>query len=936
MPPSPRRAPLTAPTTSQLNVQMTKQLAGSKRKSPSSDSYDVRTILVHAASPVQKPDTATFAPIAVLQRSHLPLSWLSPAGALSVPPSGYVFKSGDTYWVTALNAIHIARALPNGGLHAIELVAAATFTAWPLSNYVTEAMCHDAAQGTATQLPVEQLINVTRAHSRTASLNSDSAFTLPTPQSPRKAKNRRGAAARVTILTANNASESQSAVVESPTVATTLNEGEPGSEVATSGLTSPDVTGLPTPGADDNALVHMPVPVEAVNESPLLNQPPQSDRSEALTPESLIQQYLETLYLSRTSLAFYSKGPLSRARAQARDPKAALEFEALRGYYLGMILQAKKLDLKYKESISSLIRSLPSQGPQQEVEQKGKKRAAKKNKLGKTGLYTTEDDFVSRWWRSREVRTPLATTSGDIDADLRKSITDLRNRETSMQLLLILEVLNLDQVIAKAADANSLFAEPRVKVEDAGTEIVDKAKKPERKRDLATELDAAAEKLSIWHTVALEDILSSPEKVREDSADPNGRPKDKLRDFCRDVIIPFYGAKLPEQTKSVCRKLGGPGLTPQRSRPVAPKPKIEKETDTSSKGKPRPTKRPLERVLSEDRTVRKGSPPVLSRSATAPLVSKLKRTSSDVEARPVSRSGMEKSVSFSNREIDLIADAKTHETKRRKLDKLSSQKKELEEAIDALKKPNRTGAARTFMDEIERRKSESKKPERAGLVTSTPRRGQTKRVKAEAMTEKQNQPTEKSEIDGFVPASTMKPHITLEPTVPMSTKKKRAVLNAVNDTPSHRLSKHSEPFSSAVIAATPAPKRSLDEGLPLDTPLPARLTSINMRRQVLFTPVKRNDLNPSETVMFKDVLEIPERAGKAMDRVMGGIRPGEMFDDLEQLSQGTPRGLPSKSSLRPSPAPRTAAVGTSSGAASESHRDASLYDQLGWNDYDDI
>jgi hypothetical protein len=231
------------------------------------------------------------------------------------------------------------------------------------------------------------------------------------------------------------------------------------------------------------------------------------------------------------------------------------------------------------------------------------------------------------------------------------------------------------------------------------------------------------------------------------------------------------------------------------------------------------------------------------------------------------------------------------------------------------------------MDEIERRKSESKKLERAGQVTSTPRRGQLKRIKAETTTGAQSQPTEQSEIDGFVPASTMKPHITLEPTVPMSTKKKRAVLNAVHDTPSHRLSKHAEPFSSAVIAATPAPKRSLDES---DTPLPARLTNINMKRQVLFTPVKRNDLNPSETVMFKDVLEIPERAGKAMDRVMGGTRPGEMFDDLEQLSQGTRGG---ESARKPSPASR---VGMMDAEAVLKSQQTSLYDQLGWNDYDDV
>ena len=56
-----------------------------------------------------------------------------------------------------------------------------------------------------------------------------------------------------------------------------------------------------------------------------------------------------------------------------------------------------------------------------------------------------------------------------------------------------------------------------------------------------------------------------------------------------------------------------------------------------------------------------------------------------------------------NREIDLESDARTHDAKKRKLDKVALQKMELREAIDALKKPNRTNAASMFMDEVESR-----------------------------------------------------------------------------------------------------------------------------------------------------------------------------------------------------------------------------------------
>lgn len=954
MPPPSTRAPLASPTLSQLNVQTCKQGPYRKRKRTVHNDEAVESVLVHAAAASHKPDSATFSSVTTIQRARLPLSWLSPINAAHQPPAGYTFKSNNECLSALEASTFIARLQPNGCLYAIEAVADGTYTAWPLSNHVSETMCRDATTGTPTQLQTASLVTAPRSHSRSESLNSDSTCTLPTAKSPRRSKHHRGAVARMSILTpdsSSNTTASHSVVEGSPNAVDSSNNSAMVVQTHTAELTGLNLSSLQTPNDEDAAgdQLSASYPTESPTEFVNPDSASRAERAEGLNPELLLQQYLESLYLSRTSLAFYSKGPLSRARALARDPQSAFDFDALREAYIGMILQAKKLDIKYKESIFSHLTSLHSQTGIQASEIKAKRRAPKKKMIGKDGLYSDEGDLIPRWWNLRDVRTTRVTSSTEIGAEMHKAIAELRNRETSMQLLLILEVLYLDRLISKNAQISLKATEPEVKVESIDGDTEPKQKKLQRKRDLAGELDSIAEKLSIWHTVAIEDSLLSPEKTRETSAEPNTRSKDKLRDFCRDVIIPFYGAKLPEQTKSICRKLGGPGLTPQRTRSKALEVKFNKEPNTITQAKPRqPTKRTLERVLSEDRSLRQASPPVLSRSATAPLVSKLKRASSEIDVRPASRSGMEKSVSFSNREIDLIADAKSHEVKRRKLEKLSSQKKELEEAINALKKPNRSHAAKAFMDDIDRRKTVPQsvsKSDRLGSITATPQRVESRQSRfrnAEISALPQDSPMADTEPAPFVPASSVKAHFAPVASIPQTTKK-RADSNAIHHTPSRGSSKHVDNLTFAGVAATPAANRTLSATnvlQALDTPLPARLlANSSIKRQALFTPVKRRDISTDDMIKFRDVLEIPERAGKAMDRVMGSTRRGmEMFDEFETTADSVrspQQDWEGPSSVCGNGSSSANLISEVSLEGSQSKVQQSIYEQLGWNDYDD-
>jgi hypothetical protein len=278
-------------------------------------------------------------------------------------------------------------------------------------------------------------------------------------------------------------------------------------------------------------------------------------------------------------------------------------------------------------------------------------------------------------------------------------------------------------------------------------------------------------------------------------------------------------------------------------------------------------------VLSEDQDLRHASPPVLSRSASDKGRSSLKREPSEIISRPASRAGMQKAVSFSNREVDLDADARTQEVKRRKLEKVAADKKQLQDAIQALKKPNRSSAAKEIMDEAEKR------THNAVQITATPRKVQRRNLMGEPHVVE-----EALEPDPVIPSSTVKPL-----GFPRASAQKRAVLSAIHDTPSRGEARISDPLnlikavpSGALVAATPATNR-LRPDLPVETPMPTKMSRSG--KSVLFTPMKRSDITIENA--FKDAPEIPEKAGKAMDRVMGGKGLGEeLFNDSGIGSSG--------------------------------------------------
>ena len=883
----PLRPPLAPTPSMHLNARASSGPTSNKRKR--NDSSEIPSEYVpFAARAVSLDDShqsATFAPITTITRGQLPLAVLDYSPSPGVLPSGYLFRCRVPALEAAEGRVLVARLLPNGGLYAIEKAGSTVFVACALQTWATEAWFRDAEVGVSMLSIDENVINKEHIHSRSVSISSKATPRPPTPNSPRRPKNRKGALARMSILTPRETPGTEnvemrttmSALTESPACGPTILDA-----VFTLPITpgaSDELTELDALSAEKDE-VGMGESIEPLapdygNVSKATKSGTLLDISSPLgTLDQLHSQYLETLYMSRTSLAFYAKGPLSRARAQAKQGNEGFSLEELKSFYQSAVLPLKKMDTKYKTTIQEIIRAQVAAAGSGH-QKRSKRKAASIFKLGKGGLYPDEHDMITGHWTERELEPTSASNVDSFAQDVTHMVTKLRSRETEMQILLLLEIKILESLCEKAAkialSSTEKVIKDEIEEEDATAILTKTPQKNPKPRDCDAELESLVDRLCIWHSVAIDQLVPSPEKLDHADDQASTKSKDKLREFCADVIVPFYSTRVPVQSRLICRKLGGPDFAAQRPRPPS---SSSRQHPMAAPKKQRPkmtTKRSLQRVLSEDMSVQHRPPPVLSRSATAPLVPNLKREPSEVSTRPMSRTGMQKSVSFMNREIDLESDARTQDAKKRKLDMVAQQKKELREAIDALKKPNRTSAASLFMDEIESRSVDArtglKKMDTPVQITATPKRSSARHTShSEPELPLMPRMIAREELSA-IPSSTSKPPQISSVHEPLTSAKKRAVPSAIQDTPSRGSARTSDPLSlrePMLVAATPAGNR-FRPALPVETPLKVMTRS---GRPVLFTPIKRNDVSMDDA--FRDAPEIPADAGKAMDRVMGG------------------------------------------------------------------
>ncbi|KAF1989442.1 hypothetical protein K402DRAFT_452163 [Aulographum hederae CBS 113979] len=469
---------------------------------------------------------------------------------------------------------------------------------------------------------------------------------------------------------------------------------------------------LPSAPTDTSTTPYEPT-VEAhglvVDGPQLQNAPPNAEQAF----ENLITQYLDTLYLSKTSLAFFAKGPLSRARAACNpDTGSSFSLLELAEFLRTMLIPLRALDSKHRERIVEIAKD--ARAGTFSDESPAAKRKLKKNKLRlkvkKDGMYNIEEDYVKKWLESDE-QGYTGAYGENVEARMKRRAADLRVREMFAQLTIALEILAVEASPA-FKDHTSTSSENRSneQLKDA-SEPTPKKKKAKKQQNLLVLLDLLADRLCIWQSIEQGDLVSSEAKSGKAGTAANGQDSgnnDILRSFCIEVVVPFYTSRLPEQTALVNKKLGGPTAPSpaKHTRPENPQKPAEDTSGLSAAKKPR---RPLQRVSTEIPNQKSHKPPSLNRSATdSQVIPGLKREQSE---KPLSsiplldtsrpNSAHSRSMShlkhLSRREMDLSAMTAATEAK---LKKKAAIEAELRNAIGTLRKPNRGGAIMDYVNSV--------------------------------------------------------------------------------------------------------------------------------------------------------------------------------------------------------------------------------------------
>lgn len=632
-------------------------------------------------------------------------------------------------------------------------------------------------------------------------------------------------------------------------------------------------------------------------------------------PVELAKQYLEALYMSRTPVAYFVKGPLARVRATF-----AAKTTELIGILRGTILASATMDRKFREIIPELVKELPIlETP--EARSKPRKKRKWKPKRDKTGFFADEKEYAEHWWRRGNDVDPVPGSDETMSTTIARRSQLLRNRETFLQVVLVLEVMALEASAASAeltpAAATSGIAD-ECQPQPGQEELADKRSRKKKEVDVSAVLETLVDRLCIWYSVD----GASPAKSRTNGGNvTHEEAKDDLKSFAAEVVIPFYGARVPDQAYSASKKLGGPAApTPMKRRPTTAKKPGEAAIRQVPEKQPR---KPLARV-STDTLNHSKRVPTLQRSSTdsdalKPLIKReptetpldaiprLKQRTQQCTQTARKRPSLLEQVSFSRREVDLSAMSQVSEAKVRKKAEVDAR---LREAITNIKKPNRQLAtqelAKNADESFAKAVSKARRPVNgqhprkpvatAGVAaTSTP--GQ---VQATPAPRRQKYPDDEQDADSgrtsIVPSSSARLYAQPDQ-VPGSTFAVPATghrprhTNAVEETPSRGFAK----FMPAALTRPP--------GTLLESPTASRTSAA-----IAATPVK--------ALKMSALVETPVHQTKPS---LGGRTYSPLKKHKEQ-GQGSPDPLTQGFDGR----------GTVFDVGGKS-----IYDALGWNDDDD-
>lgn len=691
-----------------------------------SSSQTVFTVKGHASS--LSDNEFKLAPIELLPRSALPFSWLDTSTAIQ---SNNIFASNDAVlegmFIPREGAeqpdtepsVLATRSLSNGAIYVVERVKMGIFAMTKLQSNIEEGEIRVAAKAAAA---------INFKNFRIWSSNTDRSTT---------SKSTNGWDWREAARLPDGIPQFDSFATKGKFDVSVAFEDCSGDDHGAAAIESQVYTGdsfMALDGFVPDMQEYTRTPPDISVEAPRIeNQGDAQDTSPTpdVTMENLRTQYLEALYISKvclyfyskwyvltihkTSVAYFAKGPLTRCRNAFAQYSPDEDVPSLSSQYRESILSVKKMDAKYRETLPVILRNMTLLLSDDE---RSKKRKSKKKKLGKNGLYTGEDEFLQKYWKSRQISKNKEGAEESKEEEIKRHISDLRLRETQLQILLILETIHLE--IANVA--------PSIE-ESKRHEASTTRSKSKKEENLNLLLELFIDRLCIWHAISAGEgvIAESLKETNNNHLSGKKIESDALRDFCNEVIIPFYASRLPEQCKTIKKKLGGASeASPNRSGV----PKLKPSTSNSgSKGHPgvsdgkktqpqqQKPRRTLQRVLTDEQASvsQRSRHPSLMRSSTTPALQEVKRESVEPSLPSLGgsvRGGIQIARRVDKREVDLNAVAKVHEAKLKKMNTLIEQKKELDAAINALRKPNRELVSKEVADQAEKRTFSSSRKSR--------------------------------------------------------------------------------------------------------------------------------------------------------------------------------------------------------------------------------
>ena len=202
------------------------------------------------------------------------------------------------------------------------------------------------------------------------------------------------------------------------------------------------------------------------------------------------------------------------------------------------------IDKKYRETVPDVVSKMKTHIEDSDNgDTKGRKRRPRKMKLGKDGLYPSEDEHIRRWWTAQKPTRSNEEDGVITPQEVKYHISCLRRRETQLQMILILESLALEP-LGRQAEQGQESQLPGMEPETTPSgKPAEPGPKKRSRHNLPLMLDVHADRLCIWQSTTLDEVKALAESYAlsqgQGGQSTERANSDPLKEFCVDIIIPL-------------------------------------------------------------------------------------------------------------------------------------------------------------------------------------------------------------------------------------------------------------------------------------------------------------------------------------------------------------------------------------------------------------